>query len=176
MRVGQLLSCMCSCMVMLSFGSPLLCTDESAGAAVFRMQLRRLRGGADVPHLNLLGDWEERRVDDNVTLRTIFSGGGHQHVAIAAGTYCWDWRAISPWFKRVSDEHEEFPLMPLAGSVLRVRGEPSRLDGQWDFHPQVSGSFSNVEFGHASKMIDGRQMMLVNGGPWRFERCQLRSA
>jgi hypothetical protein len=88
---------------------------------------------------------------------------------------------MSPWLKRVEDEAAEFPLSPPPGSKLHIRGlgntsHPSRLDGQWDMPPLCSGSFRLVELCLRTRQLDARELLVLNSGPWHFDRCQLRAA
>jgi hypothetical protein len=102
-------------------------------------------------------------------------------IAIPPGLWMWDWRVMSPWLKRVKDERAQFPLSPRPGSELHIRGlgninQPSRLDGQWDIPPACWGSFREVELCHRTQQCDGRELLLLNSGPWTFDQCQLRAS
>jgi hypothetical protein len=107
--------------------------------------------------------------------------GGRRNITLPPGIWMWDWRIMSPWLKRIDDELAEFPLSPPPGCELHLTGlgnisQPSRLDGQWDMPPMCSGSVFGVEMCHRTLQFDARELLVLNSGPWLFDRCHLRAS
>ena len=128
------------------------------------------------PSPNLRHVMSQHDVSSNETLRYVMQLRGDKHVRIAEGLYIWDWRYMSPWLRRRRDKVREFCMEPHEGGQVHLKGDQAVLDGQWDFHPRCSGSFTDLVFRYSTIVMDGRELMLLNGGSWEVRMCELRAS
>jgi hypothetical protein len=90
----------------------------------------------------------------------------------------WDWREMCPWAKEYSDENKQFLLEPMPNSDIHITSlhpdQPAHLDGQWKMGRTRRGSFCGVHLSHFTDVPDARQLMLIYGGPWNFDSCEVQ--
>jgi hypothetical protein len=119
-------------------------------------------------------------IANSKSFRKIVETNAHCRIRVDGNDKCfWDWRVMCPWAKEMSDEQKQFILEPMPWSNLHISSlepdHPAHFDGQWKMGRTRRGSFSGVRLSHFTDIPDARELMLIYGGPWIFEDCEVQT-
>jgi hypothetical protein len=139
------------------------------------LRLLKLRGGS---HDTAMSDTVDL-IANKSSFRQIIENHVSCRIHVDSSEMCvWDWREICPWVKEYSDENKQFLLEPMPNSDIHILSlqpdQPAHLDGQWKMGRTRRGSFSGVHISHFTDVPDARQLILIYGGPWNFESCEVQ--
>ena len=140
------------------------------------LRLLKLKGGShDTAMISETADL----VANKSSFRQIIESHVTCRVRVDSSEMCaWDWREMCPWAKEYSDENNQFLLEPMPNSEIHILSlqpdQPAHLDGQWKMGRTRRGSFSGVHLSHFTDVPDARLLMLIYGGPWTFESCEVQ--